>query len=386
MDAKKIRKAASVGLLVVTGGVLGFFGGKLGAEAALDLPGWMVAVLAAFYIPAFFIIIALHEAGHALAGILVDFNFRMYVVGPFLWEKEGHHWRFKWNKNLNVAGGMVICVPTGAENLRKRFMIYAGGGPLASLVTAGFFWLMYWLLDSINESQVNTAQMAAYLLLNLSILSAAIFVVTIIPVHTGGFSSDGARMIRLARGGDVGRFELLLIKIISSSTSGIRPSLLNAAELEEATALANKLDAPFGVYLHGFNYQAAWDRGEIDRAEAELQRYINRADSIPTGIQGMVWLDAAMFYGLAKHDPSQAAFYFEKFKPAAMIPKSQIFGAEAVLHALQNEPDKAHQQITKALEELPSMMDKGMAIALGERLHALQKQLSTNASFVEVVA
>jgi len=36
----------------------------------------------------------------------------MYVIGPFLWAKEQNNWLFKWNKNVNTAGGLVICLPT----------------------------------------------------------------------------------------------------------------------------------------------------------------------------------------------------------------------------------------------------------------------------------
>jgi tetratricopeptide (TPR) repeat protein len=279
---------------------------------------------------------------------------------------------------------MVICVPTGSENLRNRFITYAAAGPIASLLSAGIFWILYFLLDTLVENPVGIGQFVAYLLLTISLLSAAIFIATIIPLHAGGFSTDGARVLRLARGGDIGRFELLLIRIISSSMAGTRPSELSGEDLEEATALADKLNAPCGVYLRSFQFQSAFDKGDLDRAEAELQLYLERIDSIPAGIRGSVWLDAAFFYGFARRDLSQAASYFEKFKPAAIIPKSQIYATEAVMLALQNDQEKSQQVIKKAIRELPNVLDKGMAVALHERLLTLQHRLSTNSALVEV--
>jgi hypothetical protein len=38
----------------------------------------------------------------------MNFDFRMYVVGPLLWDKEEKGWRFKWNKIVNTFGGFVI--------------------------------------------------------------------------------------------------------------------------------------------------------------------------------------------------------------------------------------------------------------------------------------
>jgi uncharacterized membrane protein len=84
-------------------------------------------------VPLFFIVIGVHAAGHAVAGVWVNFDFKMYVVGPFMWEKELTGWKFKWNKNVNTFGGMAICLPVRTENLPIRFSIYAPSGPIASL-------------------------------------------------------------------------------------------------------------------------------------------------------------------------------------------------------------------------------------------------------------
>jgi len=66
-------------------------------------------------------VIAVHEMGHAIAGIAVKFDFKTYVVGPFMWEKDEIGWRFKWNRNVNTAGGLVICMPIGTENYPNDF-------------------------------------------------------------------------------------------------------------------------------------------------------------------------------------------------------------------------------------------------------------------------
>jgi hypothetical protein len=293
----------------------------------------------------------------------------MYVVGPFMWSKEQTSWRFKWNTNVNTAGGMVICMPTGSDDLNRRFSIYAAGGPVASLVLTGFSYSLFLLLPSVG------LQLLSYFFLITALLSFLIFIVTSIPMHMGGFYTDGARILRLNRGGDKARFDILILKIITSSSGGIRPKLLSVSDLEEASALAYQLKEPFGVYLLSYFHQVAFDAGEIEKAEKYLLEYIEKADAIPAGIRNAVWLDAAFFYAIAKSDLERATFYWNQFKPTAMIPKAQVFATEAAMSYLKKNLEKTKSAIESALKELPDMLDKGVAVALEEKMLNLKSAL-----------
>jgi hypothetical protein len=370
---KSVSKVIAIILFMLIGAAAGFFGAKVGGAAASSIPAPVLITLAILFVPAFFFVIALHEGGHALAGVWMNFDFRMYVVGPFLWDKEQSGWKFEWNKNVNTSGGLVICIPTSSENVSKRFSIYAAGGPVASLITAllayGFYLICRQLAFGSQVGQIFT-----YLWLMIAFLSAAIFVITSIPLHAGGFSSDGARIIRLLRGGDTARFEVLLLKMISSSMAGNRPAQLNKDELQEAQTLAEKLNAPMGVYIYHFLYQAALDREEFDDAEIQLNKYIGQADEIPEGLRGSIWIEAAFFYAYIKRDLQKANEYFEKYKPAALIPLAMVYATQAAMAILKNEVSEARIMIDKSLTELPNMMDRGIANVLNEKLHAMKAQ------------
>jgi hypothetical protein len=348
---------------------LGFFAGKIGFSAStVALSKTTVIILALLFIPIFFIVIGIHEAGHALAGVWLNFDFRTYIVGPFMWNKEQTGWKFKWNKNVNTGGGLVVCLPVGTENLSKRFSIYAASGPIASLLLTALAYGVFRLISMYKTDGGTGLEITAYFFLIMAVLSLIIFIVTAIPMHMGGFSSDGARILRLLRGGDTARFEVLVIKIIAHSTGGLRPKLLNKDELMEAQVLAKKLKAPFGVYLHGLFHQAAFDSGDVEKAEQYLQDYIHEANEIPQGLRNSVWLDAAFFYSFTGRDINLAIKYWNEFKPAALIPKAQILATEAAISALKNEREIALLKIEASLNELPDMIDKGGAIALQEKL------------------
>jgi hypothetical protein len=353
--------------MISIGGGVGFLAGKVGYQVGVALSENVIILWAVLFIPAFFLVVGFHEAGHALAGILVKFDFRMYVVGPFMWEKGEASWKFKWNKNVNTAGGVVLCMPTGSENLKNRFSIYAGGGPIASLVLAGLSYLIYYVLSPF---------VIGYLFLLIVFLSLVIFLVTIIPLHMGGFTSDGGRVLNLQRGGDKARFELLILKIISSSAGGLRPSLLNTTELEEALTLAKKLQAPFGVYLHSYFHQAAWDLGDLEAAEKHLSNYVSEIESIPAGIKNAVWLDAAFFFALAKKDIARADYYWNQFTPSAIIPKAQIFATEAAMLSLKNQREDSIIKLESSIKEMPNILDRGIGVALLEKMNSLKVHLN----------
>ena len=131
----KVGKVLGILSLTLLGGLMGFMIGKMSSSAStIPVPLGVKLAILALLIPAFLIAIAWHEGGHAVAGIKMGFDFRMYIVGPFMWEKETTGWHFKWNKNVNTAGGMVMCLPLDTVNLPNRFSVFAAGGPIASLV------------------------------------------------------------------------------------------------------------------------------------------------------------------------------------------------------------------------------------------------------------
>ncbi len=351
-------------LMMALCGTIGYFIGKAGSQAGKDLPDGVALMWALAFIPVFFLVIGFHEAGHAVAGVWQNFDFRMYVVGPFMWDKEQEGWKFKWNKNVNTAGGMVICMPTGTENLKKRFSVYAAGGPVASLVLAGLCYAFYLLVPS----------MIGFLFLLIAFFSLLIFGVTIIPFHMGGFTSDGGRILNLLRGGEAALFEVLTLKIISQSAGGLRPSLLDWNELNQASKLGQKLNSPFAVYIKSFFHQSAWDKGNLETAEEYLQAYVDESESIPDGIRGMVWLDAAFFYAMAKKDLGKAKEYWSQFKPSAIIPKAQVFATEAAILVLEDKKE-ANSKIEMALDQLSNMIDRGAAIALKDKLLLLKNSV-----------
>ncbi len=372
------RKVIGILIFGVIGIGVGYAIGKMAATgtSSSTLPAWVKISLIGLLIPAFFVAIGVHEGGHAVAGVKVGFDFKMYVVGPFMWEKDTTGWRFKWNRNVNTAGGMVMCLPTDTQDLPRRFSIFAAGGPLASLLLAVLAYGIYAMgFKGSPKGDIANEIMGSFFLFT-AFLSMFFFITTAIPLHVGGFYSDGARIIRLLRGGDRAQFDSLLLKFVTQSSSGIRPKLLNINEIEEGLAIGQRINEPFTVYLHSYLYQAALDKGEVEKAEKHLLDYIGEADNIPDGIRNMVWLEATFFYAYAKKDLAEAEKYLNQYQASPIIPKAQIFATEAAIETLKNNREVALSKIEAAEKEIPNMIDKGVGVALKEKLQILKSEIT----------
>jgi hypothetical protein len=361
MNNKKKKIIISV-VLSLLGGVFGFLIAYLGFKSADQYPGNITLALFVAIIPLYFIVIALHEAGHALAGVWVGFDFKFYVVGPFMWEKVDAKWKFSWNKNVNTAGGLVLCLPKDDHNLRSRFAWFASGGPLASFLTGLLFLVLYSVIK--NYSTTHSLQFVQGVLGLATLLSFFIFLVTALPFHAGGFSSDGARCIRLLSGGTKADFEVLLLKIISNSSSGALPDTLSEKELQNALALGYEVKSPTAFYLNLYLYYHCWSVNKIEEAEVYLLKYISCADEVPEGIRNGVWLEGVIFYGLVKPDTEKAIAYWNKYKPAALIAKVLALGAEATILKLQNKSEASEQKFKEAIASQYQAIDKGIGFYL----------------------
>ena len=159
--------------------------------------GWRLLLIPAMLISWIFCV-GFHELGHVVAGLGARFSFRMFILGPFMLERDSHGLSFKWNRDFNLAGGMAMMLPTDDQGLRSRFTAYAMGGPLASLLLA-----IACILVS-NSGVFGSAPSAYFLeqgLFLTGLISGLIFILSALPMQAAGFLTDGARILQLLRGG-----------------------------------------------------------------------------------------------------------------------------------------------------------------------------------------
>lgn len=358
---KHIRKYGPLLALALLGGAVGLLIGKyLGhaarPAAAAGKPWLAVGELLVLLPLAWLVAVGLHELGHALMGRRQGFRFHWLAVGPFMWKMREGRLRFEWNKSLNTAGGMVLSTPTGDHDLRRRFMAFAIGGPLGSVAWAGLALGAYALLPA------SASEVGRLLRVGLGAsggISGLLAVLTLVPMHTGGFYSDGARVLNLWRDGAAGQFEMAVVSALARSVAGVRPRELPRTLLEAAAARPEEL--PFKLYVHYFLYLAALDAGRLELAAHHLAEYRQRLADTPAALQGTGWLESAFFAAAYQHDLAAAQAFMAQARPSAHIAPDVRPRAEAALARLAGDADRARTQAQAALHALPNSLDQGSA-------------------------
>ncbi len=111
-------------------------------------------------------------------------------------------------------GGIAAAIPTkvGTE-LRRQLLVLIAGGPVSSL---------FLTILAVAVASVSNPRFAAYCIF-IAATSFGIFLVTLIPVRSGGFMSDGMQIIDVWRGGSAAVERSALMQIFAQSLDGVRP-------------------------------------------------------------------------------------------------------------------------------------------------------------------
>jgi hypothetical protein len=366
---KNLRKYLPLILGAALGAVVGVVIGGLGAKHGLRLlhhAAWsrgQVASLLALLPGAWLLAVLLHELGHVLAGQTQRFQFRWLAVGPLLWKREAGRLRFAWNKSLNLAGGMALCLPPNADDLRRRFMVFAAGGPLGSAAWAAVALGTYALLPAATSA---VGQVLAEALAVSGGISALLALLTLIPMHSGGFYSDGGRLLHLWRGDAAGQLDLALITALAHSMAGTRPRHLPQGPLMAAASLPQEL--PSKCYAHYYLYLAALDAQQIEQAGQHLAAYRVQLPQQPAAMQASGWLESAFFAAAYQHDLPAAQAFRAQARPSVLVTPDVTARVEAALARLADDPVQALAFSQTALQALPRSIDLGSAHLYAEWL------------------
>jgi hypothetical protein len=309
-----------------------------------------------------FLAIGVHELGHALMKKWQGFQFQWLTVGPFRWQREAKQIRLRWNTRLAAAGGLIVSVPLGDHQLRRRYLRFVAGGPLASLLLASVALSGYVLLSTPSFSKP-----LGFSLVMTATMSGAIGLATLLPLHLGGFASDGARLLTFWRGGAASQLELAVLTVTSHSIAGTRPRHLPLAALQAALSLLDTL--PFKPYLYHYLYLAALDSGEVVQAAHYLTAYRERVPQLPTALHETVWLEAAFFAAAFTQDLPTAYDFQQQAVPSALTASDIAFRVAAAQARLLGDAPQARLQAQASLRELGRNLDRGSSAFYADWLH-----------------
>lgn len=214
---------------------------------------------------AILVVLAIHEAGHALAGIAAGMKLTGFVVGPFFCLKSYGRWNFTFRSAGLVAfSGHTMVAPASMSNFRIRKAIQVAAGPAASLI-AGFA-----ATETIFHAGGKPWAGEWEILAVFVTISSLVGLLNLIPFGNKTMYSDGAKLYQLLSGGLWAQYHCALGLVSATTVTPLRPRDYDIATLDRAAANIAQGNDELFVYLCEYNYYL--DSGRMADAAAAIER------------------------------------------------------------------------------------------------------------------
>jgi hypothetical protein len=359
-------------VLQMAAGMVGgaVFGAAVAIFARDSLPALELGLagklaMAAAVVISFPLLVGVHELGHLLGGIAVGFRPLLFMVGPLRVEREGERFRAKLAFKGALFGGLAACAPTGTHDLRRRTLWLIAGGPIASFVLGA-------LLLAVRPV-LNAPPVADALLLATGGVSLLIWMIAVIPGTAGGFYSDGARIVRLLRGGEDVEREVAAIALTGLSAGGARPREWSPELV--ARASAGEPDTLFGVVGRMYAYAHEMDSGRPEAARRQLEAAVAAAEILPKQARPGLMLQAALFTARVDRDAERARGFLDQCSGGVMTQAHSRPLVEAAIAWAAGERALAAERLDAAEAGLARATDPGTARVAADEISSLRAEL-----------
>ncbi len=238
----------------------------------IGVSGFAVSGLAAFYV-----MVAIHEAGHVVAGLCVGFRIRTYRVGPLMISRP---FRLSFYRGPGaIVQGIVELMPVATDHLAWRGFVMVLGGPVANFVTATVVFLL--------------PTSATFFSAGLIIFSVVNGVSDLLPFESRLGISDGRRIYMLLRHRSRGERWLALLRLAGQVNDGVLPEAMSANDLAKAVAVRDpSIDT---VTAHSLAYAAAFHQKKDDEAGQLLETCLSHSGHATPAFREALMCDAAVF-------------------------------------------------------------------------------------------
>lgn len=338
------RRLGSLLALIAIAAAGGFVGSQLGQSAGIGVR--REAISAWFFVGLVAVMwgtIAVHEMGHLLAGLWQGNRFAIFAVGPLLVVRDGERIRVRFNRSASLWGGIAGTMPPPGGDTRDvitNFRRVVIAGPLASLLLA--------IVGALLAAGSNDA--TRLLALCAALTSALIALVTLVPIRTSGFHSDGARWLMLRRGGRDAERWAALSTLGALAMHAVPPREWPAATLAHASTLAD--DSYDGTLLHQMLHGAALFRGDHGAAARHISEMRVGSARMPLAVQQLFALDSAWWAAVVEGDPQRARADYELGKRAAFASARSKQRVEAAVLLAEGRRDEARALVLQLHRDL----------------------------------
>ncbi len=248
-------------VLVVVGGITGYFGGYLLGKA--DFTGWELAGAAAAFCVAWYLQILVHEAGHLVFGLLTGYRFVSFRILGLMWVKGEGKVRLTRLPSSGIAGQCLMSPPE-REDGKLPFVLYNLGGSLLNLICAALCFGLYLL-----SRQAPGLPVFFLFMTFAGVMTAA---VNGIPLRFGAVDNDGYNALSCAQNPEALRSLWVQLRVSEQLAEGKRLKDM-PAEWFCVPADGGKSDGMTAV-LGVFACNRLLDEGKWEEANALMKRLL----------------------------------------------------------------------------------------------------------------
>ncbi len=292
----------------------------------------------------FLLVLAIHELGHIVVGLIGGLNFKFMTVGPITFQKEKGKVRIRENKLWMYFGGIVMLVPPSIEtpNLSKKWAWMTLGGPITSLL----FGITFGYIYMVSYYQY---------LLYFAVLHFTIFAATIVPIK-GTFLSDGMQFLILIKDDEKAKQHVYNIQVSSELFSYKRPKDWDErlVELSEDKIKENKSirDIMSGLMLV---FYARADQKGMERAisyiEPIIQQPVTKENKFFVGSFHSWYL---LYKALYEMDSLSVQEAKEHAKAITKMDLNGYYRTQGIIKYLEGDMEASNVYMRKADKELKS--------------------------------
>lgn len=326
-----------------------------------------IIFLGLFYLYQHFAIF-IHELGHYLFAWANGSKLYRFAIGRWILIRTDHGLIFRRCRR-QLAGGFAEPIPTSLHRLDRQLFLMILGGPAASFVLFCLGMLPLLSSDLIHNVAI------IWCLAFMSVISLHMAIFNTIPLKIGYFSTDGRRMLDLAKKNVPGQRFLALYQFNAYLLQGIRPKDMDPTPKDRLLALPeHSMDHISSLIIA---YYMTLDHGHIQQAGDHLDQAIAINAYYPELFRASLLLEGAYYEAHVRQHPDAARQWLDQIQEKILIAPSTLLRTEAAIHVA--EGDKISAQ-TKAQESLAILQKPqflpGFTVFEQDRLQVLLQDIA----------
>ncbi len=352
----------------VLGGIGGVFAIEFLDSLTADLSWPAMLGLVATVAVVFWLQILLHEAGHAVAGMLTGRRLLGAGVGPLRIDRGVGGWRLRWGGGVRGVGGYAALTPDARADARGPAIVFILGGPLANLLTAA-------LALAVLRLGLSPGGFGSIALGAIAACGTFLGLINLLPFKSQGWSSDGYTLRELLRDTPASKVMRAQQCVLALAMAGVRPRDWPVAQLDVPHELPP--DVRFSANMLRLSW--ALDHGDRPAADTAAHALAEAHASAPDGIrQGIATMLAT--YAARTGDAGLLTAWRPHCEGGLLDLSPFRLWLDAEAAAMAGDAMQARALVAQVRDAMPRIHDPASVVVMGEYLGELEGRLGEGAA------